>query len=279
MPNNLKKGTSLCFIDRLDLEMLIQLKEYGFECVELSFSADTYINKIGYPKNALRYREMADQAGIEIRSIHLPFSGEHDISLLDKEKREKTMEMQFAMIDAAGAAGIKTAVVHPSSEPIPGAERCERKKMSRENIIRLRERCDLHGMVLAVENLPRTCLCNCSAEMIELISGTGAQICFDTNHSLKESNLDFLRAINASGLIIDTLHISDYDFTDERHRLPGDGINDWKGIFELLEIHGYNGPIMYEVSSHPVGRGEITIQELAENIAKLKEGEFEALRS
>ena len=129
-------------------------------------------------------------------------------------------------------------------------------------------------MKLAVENLPRTCLCNRSAEMIALLRDTGAGVVFDTNHSLVEENVAFLKALTDAGLEILSLHISDYDFVDERHRLPGDGINDWKGIMSVLEQAGYHGPLMYEVPKQPKEREPITTAQLSENMRKLGAGEF-----
>ena len=138
----------------------------------------------------------------------------------------------------------------------------------------LKAACDKAGMKLAVENLPRTCLCNRSAEMIELLRDTGAGIVFDTNHSLEEENVAFLTALVDSGIPIYSLHISDYDFVDERHRLPGDGDNNWTGIFAQLQRAGYDGPMMYEVPSQPKERDVISVEQLAENMRALAAGEI-----
>ena len=110
--------------------------------------------------------------------------------------------------------------------------------------------------------------------MIELLNGTGAGIVFDTNHSLAEDNVKFLSALADSKIPIYSLHISDYDFVDERHRLPGDGINDWSGIFLELERAGYEGPLMYEVPCKPKERDEISYSDLAENMRALSGGEI-----
>ena len=47
------------------------------------------------------------------------------------------------------------------------------------------------------------------------------------------------------------MHVSDYDFVDERHLLPGEGLNDWPVIVSLLEDAGYDGPFLYEVRRMP----------------------------
>ena len=270
----LKKGTSLCFTGSLSAESLADLKANGIDAVEFSFSRDRYYNEFDFVNRAQEYADRVKAAGLEWWSLHLPFSGKLDITNMDDEMREEIVKINTEMILAAGKAGCKVAVLHPSSEPISDDIRPQRLAYSRKNIIHLREACDQVGMKLAVENLPRTCLCNRSQEMIELLRDTGAGVVFDTNHSLVEENVAFMRALTDAGLEILSLHISDYDFVDERHRLPGDGINDWKGIMSVLEQVGYQGPLMYEVPKQPKEREPITTAQLSENMSKLAAGEI-----
>ena len=60
---------------------------------------------------------------------------------------------------------------------------------------------------------------------------------------------DNVKFINELGSKIITLHVSDYDFVDEKHWLPYEGNNDWVGIVTALENAGYEGPWMYEIGS------------------------------
>ena len=271
---NLKKGTSLCFTGSLSAESLAELKECGIDAVEFSFSKARYYDEFDFVHRAQEYADRVKAAGLEWWSLHLPFSRTLDITNLNDAERDEIVQINTEMILAAGKAGCKVAVLHPSSEPISDDVRPQRLAYSRENIIRLREACDSVGMELAVENLPRTCLCNRSAEMIELLRDTEAGVVFDTNHSLAEENVAFLRALTDAGLEILSLHISDYDFVDERHRLPGDGINDWKGILAELERVNYRGPLMYEVPKQPKDREPIPTAALVENMNKLAAGEI-----
>ncbi len=266
----LKGGTSLCVTRVLSREALQELKDNGIETAELSFNFDYFMNKINFPETAAMYGEIAKEVGVELYSLHLPFSRNLDISSTNKEFRSWALYTNMTLIKAAAAAGIKVIVLHPSSEPITDEDRPERMRLSREYIIKFREECDKYGMRLAVENLPRTCLCNTSDEMIELLDGTGAYVVFDTNHSLKETSVEYLHNLVDHGVKIISLHISDYDFVDERHRLPGDGVNDWKGILAELERGGYEGPLMHEVGYKPVERGITTVADIARSIAWLK---------
>ena len=110
--------------------------------------------------------------------------------------------------------------------------------------------------------------------MVSLLTGTGAGAVFDTNHALFEDNADFIDALTAGGIKIHTLHISDYfrdaaGVLDERHVLPGEGINDWDAIIAALERHGYSGPVMYEVPARPkTHETTYTFAELADNMRR-----------
>ena len=52
------------------------------------------------------------------------------------------------------------------------------------------------GAVIAVEDLPRTCLGNCADEMLEILEANEKlRVCFDTNHLLKDTNGNFLKIV------------------------------------------------------------------------------------
>ena len=265
-----KRGSSCCFGGQLTSENLPLYKSADIEAVEISFPSVEAMRENTAVTSGL-YKDY----GIELWSIHLPFSRKLDISIFDDEARNFIIETNLALIEEASKCGVKVAVLHPSSEPITDADRPERLRRSKEAIIMLREQCDKFGMTLAVENLPRTCLCNRSTEMIDLLKDTGASIVFDTNHSLVEDNVEFLSALAESGIPIASLHISDFDGIDERHRLPGEGINKWNELFAILEKAGYNGPMMYEVPKKPKSvENEYSYEMLKENQQKLAKGEI-----
>ena len=101
------------------------------------------------------------------------------------------------------------------------------------------------GAVIAVEDLPRTCLGNTAAEVQRLISANDRlRVCFDTNHLLIDTNLNFIEKL---GDKIVTVHVSDYDFSDEKHWLPGEGLVDWRALYTALTASEYRGAWLYEL--------------------------------
>jgi sugar phosphate isomerase/epimerase len=153
------------------------------------------------------------------------------------------------LIARAAKIGVRYCVIHPSREPIEDSERAQRMENAKKSLALLCEYASAVGVVLAVEDLPRTCLGRNSAEILELISAhPNLRVCFDTNHLLAQDPVDFVRAV---GEKIVTLHVSDYDGIDERHWLPGEGKIDWMRMLAAFEKIGYDGVFNYELGNDP----------------------------
>lgn len=276
----MKIGSSSCFTGSLKEENLAPLAKAGLDYLEYTGNYIFYMRSYDFPKNAEKILDTVRKSGLEPWSFHLPFSRKLDISNADKELRAITIVTNRTLIEAAARAGAKVIVLHPSSEPIADEDRPERLRLSREAIIELAEVAKENGVRLAVENLPRTCLTRTSDEMIELVKDTGAGVIFDTNHNLIEDNVDYINNVADAGLELLSVHISDYyrdenGVLDERHTLPGTGINKWNDIVDTLVARGYEGPLMYEVPAKAKNRDPedpITPEELTQNMRDLRDG-------
>ena len=216
----------------------------GTDAVEMSGAATNYPT-IRW-QNVIEY---AKKTGIELWSFHLPFSPfcMNDISGPDAFVRKTTIDYHKVLIDrAAGLAGIKNFVIHPSGEPIAEEDRAEHMKYAKESLAILADYCDRYGARILVENLPRTCLGRDISDIKELLSADARLRCvFDTNHLLGgRSPIEFAREI---GDKIVSLHVSDYDGVDEKHWLPGEGSIDWPALMDVLDEIGYAGPFLYEL--------------------------------
>ena len=217
-------------------------RDVGIEAMEISVDKTKY-GEIPYAD----LKKWSEQYGVRLWSYHMPFSVSMniDISSVEKEIRDKTVQYFKELIGKASEIGISKFVVHPSCEPIAEEMRTEKIKYSKESLFQLAEYADNCNAVIAVENLPRTCLGRNSKEMLELLSAhEKLRVCFDTNHVLKENVVDFVKNVNEK---IVTLHVSDCDFENERHWLPGEGKIDWKSLTTELDKANYNGVWMYEI--------------------------------
>ncbi len=212
----------------------------GVEQMELSFRWDKYDDV-----DWAALKEGADRAGIDICSVHLPFSGEDNPAHMDKAVREKAIARYKKIMQEASVTGAKVYVIHASSEPISDVERPIQIENAKNTLRELAEFAKTVNACIAVEDLPRTCLGNHADEIMELIAAhENLFVCFDTNHLLKQKNEEFIKTI---GNKIVTTHFSDYDFIDEKHWLPGMGDIDWVSLMDALDAADYQGPILYEL--------------------------------
>ena len=216
--------------------------DVGIGAIEVSVTKEAF-KDIDYQN----LKALSKEYDIKLWSYHMPFSRSWkiDISSLEKETRQSTVTYFKELIAKASDIGIDKFVVHPSCEPIADELRAEFIKNSQESLNELAEFAHSCGSVIAVENLPRTCLGRDSKEMLELIRvNDKLRVCFDTNHVLKENVVDFVKNVNDK---IVTLHVSDCDFVNERHWLPGEGKIDWPGLITALKEVNYSGVWMYEI--------------------------------
>lgn len=235
----LKIGLSSCGKE-ISNELFRAYSFAGIEAMEISLSkekCDAF--------NFSDVRRLADKNGVKLWSFHLPFMPFSVIDISEPTLKHSTVEYLTALIKKGADAGIEKFIVHPSGEPIENSDRKIRLETAKESLYTLACTADECGCVICVEDLPRTCLGNNSTEINELISvHPSLRVCFDTNHLLSESIPDFIKSV---GNKIVTTHISDYDYVDEKHWLPGEGSINWSEVVSSLEGIGYNGVWLYEV--------------------------------
>lgn len=241
-------------------------KAAGITHMELSLHAEE-LSELDF----VQMQIYADIYGIKLWSMHLPFSPFYFLDPSDPEKKDVTLAYFCRCIQKGVQIGIKNFVVHPSAEPIAESNRVRRMATAKESFAFLAEFTARYDAVIAIENLPRTCLGRDSKDLLDLLSAHPAlRCCYDTNHLLSENAVDFIHAV---GDKIITTHVSDYDFLNERHWLPGEGKVNWQEILRALQEVGYQGPWLYEVSfaapNTVVRNRDLTCEDFANNAKEL----------
>lgn len=258
-----KFGMSSCSTCRIDKETFDAYAANNVDLMEVSLGG------IDAPINWKTAEKLSKDSGVGLWSLHVPFWPFEEINIATKDNELRTRTIKFLTenyIKPAADIGIHVTVIHPSAEPNEDSEREELLKIGAESLAELAEIGAPLGMTIAAEDLPRTCLGNCSSDIKKLISlNDKLRVCFDTNHVLIEKNVDFVKAL---GNKIITLHVSDYDFLNERHWLPYEGKQDWVALVTALEEVGYEGPFMYEIgleTPDTIIRRNLTFADFYEN--------------
>lgn len=250
-------------------------REGNIKYAELSLTVWTNeYEELDFYEHPEKIYETAKRNGIRFTSFHAPFSRDVSLSNPDKEARDGACDIIIRAIRSAAKIGIRLVVLHPSCGYRDCFEGAHDKYI--EQIIcevkRINDVCRELGVTLAVENMTLSGMCNCAEEMILLLNEIpDLMMCFDTNHPLTSHPDEYLDKLIAAGMKgrIAGVHISDYDFDTEKHRMPGDGKINWQAVLTKLEELDYNGVFMYEVSS-PKDRDIVyTPKMVRENFDKL----------
>ncbi len=249
-------------------EIFAKIAAAGIKCIELSTLGEDH-HRIYEEADAIR--EMAARHGLTLWSVHLRFGRESfNICAPDEAERERTLSYQIEALRGIHALGVKNAVLH-GGIPLPQTERKKYFAIARENIAALQEEASRLGITVCVETLAPSCIGRNKEEMLSLLSAhPDLGVCLDTNHLYGDFQADLIRTL---GKRIVTTHLSDCDFLEERHWLPGEGRIDWPSVMQALTEVGYAGPLLYEVSPfrtpETIERRPLTFADYRENYLSL----------
>lgn len=226
-------------------ELFENYKKAGIECMEVSMRQHLYPDA-----DYIGIRKWADKYGITLWSFHLPFKpfDEIDISASDSEWRRKSVAYIAEIMKKAADVGFDKFILHSGgiTKRNTQAEVDERINCACESYAEMAEIASQNGGTICVENLPPVCVGKDIEEVKKLLAADDRlRVCFDTNHLLPGNGAEFIRTFSDK---IITVHVSDYDFINERHWLPGEGNVNWQEIYKALCEIGYNGPWLYEIS-------------------------------
>ncbi|MEG1659040.1 MAG: alpha-N-acetylglucosaminidase TIM-barrel domain-containing protein [Bacteroides sp.] len=241
-------GVSLPVVNQYKQDVFDRMATNGFSQVEVLLTPLEKFTPAERKELFVTFKKKCDAAHLSIWSIHIPYGNEFDLSTLNSKKRKEVRNRIFHYLDLATALGTYHKIIlHPSFEVIQDSVREKRIVTIQQELKSIAPIIfKKYGANLSIECLPRTCLGNTSSELLSIMNGvTDADVCLDTNHFLQE---DLITGTLALSSIIGTLHVSDYDGIDEKHWIPGKGINNWSAFIVLLASMDYKGPFMFEVS-------------------------------
>lgn len=249
-------------ITSVDAATMKAAKAAGINAIEIGFGS--YVDKLtgqfntseaDILKQVNQAKKAADEAGIEIWSIHMPFNHKVDISLAKEEARIRVITLHKKVLEYCRILGPKIILFHPSW--YLGLNQREARKASLvKSAQELNKVVKSIGATMVIENMlgPNLLidngklerpLCRTVEETVEIMGRVPQEIgsAIDMNHIKQPEKL-----ILAMGSRLKSVHIADGDGEDERHYFPcsGQGKNDWTAILAALDKVGYEGPFMFE---------------------------------
>ena len=245
---HLRLSKSIPFCSESFYDLLAEAKALGFDCIDFDIAGawkDPALEE-SYFAHLEEGMAAVIASGLPVNCIHIPFGTRWDPCTLDEVERIKTVEKFRAIIARTAPVKPFGYIVHGSFEPNTDEEREAKIAQLKKS---MREMADATEAYLCVEVLPRTCLLNTAKEarrIIEEINIDNVRICVDVNHFLQEKSEDGVLLL---GDLIKTTHISDHDYSNERHWMPGMGKINWNALLGAFEKIGYKGAFNYELTA------------------------------
>ena len=199
-------------------------------------------------------KKAADDAGIEIWSVHMPFGRHIDLSLPDERERKEVVALHKQVLEFCRVFQPAVILFHPSYY-LGLNEREIRKKQLIQSVLDLNPAVKSLDAVMVIENMlgyrlkkdekRENPLCRSVSETVEIMDRLPQSVysAIDMNHIKNPENL-----IRVMGKRLKSVHIADGDGEKECHYFPcsGEGKNNWTEILTALEEAEYNGPFMFE---------------------------------
>jgi len=258
----LRLGKSIGFMSEDFYERLAEVKSLGYDSLDFDLCGKWIWRDLeieGY-KSIREGLEAVKKSGLYFNGVHVSFGHHWDFSSTDEEKRTEAVSNFASIAPVIDEYSPNCYVIHGSYEPVAPENREGQIAALKKS---LSEMLKITKTTIAVEILPRTCLLNTAKEangIIDSMDSEQIKVCVDVNHFLQETAENGVLGL---GDRIVTTHISDHDYENERHWLPGEGKIDWMALIGAFEKIGYDGVFNYE----SVG----TAQEIKANYEKLFE--------
>ena len=286
IPGPLKVGYSIALV-HITKEKMAEAKTAGIDYIETSFGGllDDKRRSLKISEAALMHKvkavkKMTDSAGIKVWSIHMPFSREMDLSLLDEQARKEVVALHSKLLRMAQVLQPQVILFHPSYY-LGVNEREQRKKQLVTSALELYKPVAKIKAIMVIENMlgpelqapggRERPLWRSVEETMEIMGRLPNKIyaAVDMNH-IKEPE----KLIRALGKRLRSVHIADGTGEREDHYLPctGQGKNNWTEILAALNEVGYKGPFLFEVKHDEVADLAPCYQSLYKNYVQQQAG-------
>jgi sugar phosphate isomerase/epimerase len=235
-----------CFDYSIAIEdQLTQIAVTPFQVLSLGGSAD----HSGYSTTMGRFRlsAMAQEHGLTIESLHVPYGAKHDISYSDSEARMASVCRVALAMAAAVELGASTVILHLQSWPYdPAKQDVNSLLRSLEALVETAEIMKLH---LAAENLPGEIANTFLRRALTEFQSDNFGLCYDSSHDQLGPEEPFKILEDFADRLF-AVHLSDNDGKEDRHWIPFTGIVDWERLCYILHQANYSHPLLLEVENN-----------------------------
>jgi sugar phosphate isomerase/epimerase len=183
-----------------------------------------------------RFIEISGSYDLEY-SVHAPLS-DINIGSLNPAMKEASLNEVLLAIESCARMDIDLITFHPGFiSPLGQLDRSAVMRETSRSIREIDRAASEHGVVAALENMPRMPITTCTEpmELLSLVEGTSLGICFDIGHAHTNGNIDeFLKHVDR----FSNVHIHDNDGSSDQHLTIGEGRIDFKHVLAAMGGYG-----------------------------------------
>lgn len=195
---------------------------------------------------------------------HAPLSDVNIGSVYEPMRLAAVGEVRRA-IESCRLLDIEVITVHPGFvKGIAFTDRSEVVRLTRRSIEELAAFAEEHGVVMAVENLPANVNATCTQaqELMSVIEGTTASICFDMGHANTAGEIDnMLKHVRR----FRNVHLHNNEGQWDQHNVIDDGTADLQKVVSGLK-GSYDGNLVIESIDLPQGvRSKAVLEKLLDD--------------
>jgi len=230
-------------------------KRMGFEAATLDLDETILLNDNGWQPYAENVLKDSLDVGLEIKTVHLPFSG----GGIQKNAEQLAILNEKIMrgIDFTKLLGADYAVLHPVVPTIQSTkyDRREQYDLVMANLSPVADHAIKQGVNIVIENMRITPhfieshrYCQTPDELCEIADALGIGVCWDFGHA-NISGIRQSEGLKYVGKRLKVLHINDNKGFDDDHLLPFCGNVDWVDAMHGLTYTDFDGTFNFEIAT------------------------------
>lgn len=216
------------------------IRRAGFEAVALGGKLD---HTPYHTEEGVRWiQSLCRQSGLSVVSIHAPTPQGAWLFSIDETKRQESVRLCKAALDAARVLDAGHVVAHVAA-PLPDPAEQERALDAGFDSIRaLADHAAQRGVFLALENWTGP-YNQVLSQFMDAFPDEPVVFCYDAGHEHADGT--GLSVLERYGARLRVVHLHDNTGRDT-HSLPFDGDVDWPRLIGLLRRFGYTGSLLLE---------------------------------
>ncbi len=246
-------STHLYHNNRLSREHLLEIRSFGFDCVEL-FATRTHFDYHN-PAAIADLQQWLAEAGLELRGVHAPigesFAGGRwgpplTLASADAAVRARALAEAEQALQVARRIPFGVLVAHLGL-PRPAENS---RDAARRSIEALQKQAAPLGVRVALEVIPNELSRPPSLVYFveEVIDAPEVGICLDFGHAHMDG--DLVDAVETVSEHLITTHLHDNRGRTDDHLVPFDGTIDWAPALTAVQKVGYEGTLTFEIAAH-----------------------------